>query len=140
MTLGEFIAKLEAVPDKTRVCAPGLGNPHSWRGAYESLAFQPVAWTTVQAMLDAAKQAVGANYHGYKGGLYVMQRRTQIHIEDPGRWTDGGEARRFIAQYDSKMRLGSPGRPEEESEESLVATAVDLMLEDVAMRLPLPPG
>ena len=38
MKLGEYIAKLEKM-NPNEIVEHGLGNPHSWRGAYSKLAF-----------------------------------------------------------------------------------------------------
>lgn len=43
MTLEELIQRLELEPDKTRVCAHGFDDFHSWRGDYGIVAFRPIA-------------------------------------------------------------------------------------------------
>ena len=89
MDLGQYIELLEkADPDKK--IANGLGNPHSWRGSYCELAFEPIGETTVGEMLAEAKKADGAEYTGWKGGEYLMDRDTTINIERKGEYTDGG--------------------------------------------------
>lgn len=78
MTLGELIATLEAAdPDMT--VPQGIGKPHSYRGYYDELAFEPVRNVTVRQMLADARSAVGATYDGWKGGEYTM-------TEDTGCW------------------------------------------------------
>lgn len=90
MTLKEYIKRLEAADPKQEV-ALGLGNPHSWRGSYDELAFEPVGNTTVGEMLAEARKALGATYTGYKGGDYTMNADTTINVDNYGEWTDGSQ-------------------------------------------------
>ena len=90
MTLGEYIKRLESANPKQEVSL-GLGNPHSWRGSYAELAFEPVKNTTIGEMLVEAKKAIGSTYEGYKGGNYTMTTNTTINVEYYGEWTDGGQ-------------------------------------------------
>lgn len=71
MSLEDVIAALEAV-DPTWVVPHGFTNPHSYRGDYTELAFEPATNITVGEMLAAARSAVGAVYKGYKGGEFEM--------------------------------------------------------------------
>lgn len=79
MTLGDLIARLEAA-DPDRVVPLGFANPHSYRGWYDELAFEPAEHVPVRSMLEAARSALGATYHGYKGGAYTMTEHTSCHI------------------------------------------------------------
>lgn len=88
MRLGELIKTLEAVLDKGRLVTHGFGHPHSYRGYYECLAFEPVMHTTVEAILDCAKGAVGATFEGYKGGDFEMGEWTDVYV---ARYGDTGE-------------------------------------------------
>src|SRR5665213_1560448 len=88
MTLNDYITRLEQADPATKVPV-GLGDPHSWRGDYAELAFEPVRDTTVGEMLAAARSALGATYQGYKGGEYLMTGDTTIHVDMHGRWSDG---------------------------------------------------
>lgn len=78
-TLGELIDALEAV-DGAQAVPLGFGNPHSYRGYYEQLAFEPVANTTVADMLAAAQEAVGTTYEGWKGGDFTMSESTDVWL------------------------------------------------------------
>lgn len=78
--LGDLIARLDAEPDKTRLVAFGFARPHSYRGYYEQLAFEPRENVTVQSMLDAARSALGQTFTGYKGGEYVMDEDADCWI------------------------------------------------------------
>jgi hypothetical protein len=69
--LADVIARLER-EDPARRVPLGFACPHSYRGYYDDLAFEMVRDTTVGVMLNSARAAVGATYHGWKGGEYVM--------------------------------------------------------------------
>lgn len=82
MTLGELIEALEALhPGSVDY---GFGNPHSYRGDYSDLAFEPQRGTTIVAMLEAATSAVGATFQGYKGGDFVMDEWTRVWLACEG--------------------------------------------------------
>ena len=87
MYLREVIEFLEQRDPETKVPV-GFGNPHSYRGSYDQLAFEPVALTTVGRMLGIAKQALGSTYEGYKGGEYAMSEWTPCNL---ARWGETGE-------------------------------------------------
>ena len=88
MTLGELIEILEKYDPKIKL-PTGLGNPHSWRGAYDEIAFEIVVNTTVGEMLEAARSIDRKTLTGYKGGEYRMTRDTSINIDNYGSYTDG---------------------------------------------------
>lgn len=83
MTLGELITALEAA-DPTLVVADGFTRPHSYRGYYNELAFEPAANVTVGQMLADAQSALGATYQGWKGGDYTMDEHTDCWIAEQG--------------------------------------------------------
>lgn len=83
MNLGDLITALEAV-DPAQPVAHGFGNPHSYRGDYLELAFEPVDGTTVGAMLAAARSALGTTYQGWKGGDFTMGEHTWCWLSTEG--------------------------------------------------------
>lgn len=83
MTLGELIDALKKVPSD-RVVPLGFAHPHSYRGFYDELAFEPAKNTTVKAMLDAAEIALGSTFTGWKGGEYTMGEYTDVWIAERG--------------------------------------------------------
>lgn len=83
MTLKELIDALRTHPPKQRV-ANGFARPHSYRGYYSELAFEPEANTTVGAMLAAAEEALGSTYTGYKGGEYTMGDHVDCYLAEEG--------------------------------------------------------
>ncbi|MFM9616804.1 hypothetical protein ACKI14_02440 [Streptomyces turgidiscabies] len=84
MTLAELITALEAA-DPNRVVPHGFTNPHSYRGYYHELAFEPAANVTVSDMLEDARLALGATYQGWKGGDFTMSDTTECWLSEEGR-------------------------------------------------------
>lgn len=86
LCLGDLIDALEAAdPDATLP----LGNPHSYRGYYDQLAFELVDPRPVRDVLADARGALGATYPGWKGGDYEMGECTPVWLAEQG---DEGEA------------------------------------------------
>lgn len=85
--LDDVIAALEA-EDPDRVLPIGFNNPHSFRGDYAQLAFEPALNIKVGEMLDAARSALGTTYQGWKGGDFTMHGSTECWIAEEGRGSD----------------------------------------------------
>lgn len=83
MTLGDLITALEA-QDPLRKVPLGFASPHSYRGTYAELAFEPKAGVTVGEMLASARSALGATYEGWKGGDFTMVRYTGCWLAEHG--------------------------------------------------------
>jgi hypothetical protein len=83
MKLGKLIEVLGTLSPEKKL-EQGLATPHSYRGYYDELAFEPVRNTTVGEMLAAAESAVGEVYRGYKGGGFEMTEDTDVHIAFQG--------------------------------------------------------
>lgn len=88
MMLEDLIAALEA-ENPRKVLPYGFHNPHSYRGYYYELAFEPADNVSVGSMLEAAKSALGTTYTGYKGGDYTMDAYTDCWLSQEG--CAGGE-------------------------------------------------
>ncbi len=87
LDLDGIIARLEDEnPD--RVLPLGFARPHSYRGNYADLAFEPLANITIREMLAAAREALGSTYQGYKGGDYRMDGGSECWIANYGRSGD----------------------------------------------------
>jgi hypothetical protein len=83
MTLGGLIARLEQMPADTQV--EGVDHPHSYRGYYSDLAFEPREQRmNAGDLLTACKGAMGQVFEGYKGGDFVMGALTPVWIADYG--------------------------------------------------------
>lgn len=82
MMLYQVIEFLEQC-DPTQLAPIGFANPHSYRGYYGRLAFEPTRNVTVAEMLASARKAIGATYRGYKGGEYTMGKYTEVYLAMP---------------------------------------------------------
>lgn len=84
MTLGELIETLERLPLGDDIS--GFGLPHSYRGYYRDLAFEPD--DEIQAVADllatCKTECMGRTFTGYKGGDFVMGERTPLWIAPYG--------------------------------------------------------
>lgn len=83
MTLGELIDTLE-LADPALVLPLGFGNPHSYRGYYDELAFEPKEHVTVSEMLADARSAIARVYTGWKGGEFQMDENTDVWLAEVG--------------------------------------------------------
>lgn len=79
MHLKKLIAFLEQ-QNQEKIVRFGFNNPHSYRGIYAELAFEPAENITVGEMLACAKAALGNTYMGYKGGNFVMDEYTECWL------------------------------------------------------------
>lgn len=87
LVLGEIIFRLEQ-EDPARVLPLGFANPHSYRGDYSELAFEPVRNITIGEMLAEARFAEGATFQGWKGGDYAMNELSDCWIAGHGESSD----------------------------------------------------
>ncbi len=106
MWLQELIKILEQQP-KDKVVPLGFSNPHSYRGYYDELAFEPEENVTVGQMLEDAQSALGNTYTGYKGGDFTMNGTTDVWLAKYGRTGEG------IGPVLLKYMLGLPLRVDE---------------------------
>lgn len=88
MNLGELIDTLASYPPDLELPV-GLGNPHSYRGDYECVAFEPKYNISVGLSLINARSALGETFTGYKGGEYFMSEDTKCYIAE---WGSTGKA------------------------------------------------
>ena len=79
MVLKELIEWLESQPADA-VVRFGFSEPHSYRGYYDELAFDPAKDVTIGSMLAYAKSAVNQTFGGWKGGEYTMSEYTDCWI------------------------------------------------------------
>jgi hypothetical protein len=83
MKLGELIRFL-GLFESDRQCTHGFCNPHSYRGFYNKLAFEPCDSMAVKSLREMAESAVESTYSGYKGGEYTMTLNTSVYLADYG--------------------------------------------------------
>jgi hypothetical protein len=90
MILGKLIEELKK-HDPNVVVKHGFTNPHSYRGYYDHLAFEPASNVSVAFMIACAESALGATYEGWKGGEYVMDEDTPCWLAFEGQCYDSDE-------------------------------------------------
>lgn len=83
MTLGQLIEELRKEP-QDKVVKYGFDSPHSYRGIYAELAFEPAENVKVSDMLKDAEESLGKTFTGYKGGDFEMGDYTTIHLAEYG--------------------------------------------------------
>ena len=88
LTLGELIKALENCNQKLPLRFDmGLSpsHPHSFRGYYSDLSFEPVdEEILVCEFLGLAQEALGKTYEGYKGGDNLMTENTPLWAAEYG--------------------------------------------------------
>ena len=88
MILKELIETLEKHP-ADKIVRRGFNRPHSYRGYYDQLAFEPSENVTVGEMLKCAKDSLGKTFTGYKGGEYEMGEYTDVWLSEYGTTGEG---------------------------------------------------
>ena len=92
LTLEEMIVFLEQI-DGDLASIPvltdtgqTLGMPHSYRGYYEDLAFDPTdaGPSCVAGVLSQCRMALGSEQTGYKGGEFMMTETTPLWVSPYG--------------------------------------------------------
>lgn len=79
MFLGDLIEWLEK-QDQELIIKDGFGEPHTDRGDYMDLAFDPENETKISEMLIHARSAINQTFTGYKGGEYTMWAYSNVLI------------------------------------------------------------
>lgn len=87
MELKTLIEYLRREPED-KIIREGFHKPHSYRGYYDQLAFQPLENARVGDMLAAAESCIGRVFFGYKGGEYTMNKNSDCWISEYGRTGD----------------------------------------------------
>ena len=82
MTLEELIAILRKFLEERgdKWVKYGFNNPHSYRGYYDNLAFEPEQEVSVKQMLKDAEYALNNTFQGYKGGDFTMTKDTPVWL------------------------------------------------------------
>jgi hypothetical protein len=89
MTLEQLINKLKDLPADA-ILPVGITDPHSYRGNYLELAFEPTTNQQRDEAIAVAKSAIGTTYNGYKGGKYLMGIHDNVHLAKYGECEDDG--------------------------------------------------
>lgn len=93
MNLNEIIEALEKAldADGNRLVRHGFNgsSPHSFRGFYHDLAFDPASDVQLADMLAGLYAARGQAFEGYKGGQYLMNGGVDVYIAEA--YAPGGD-------------------------------------------------
>ena len=96
MTLGQLIERLKDENPK-KILRLGFRNPHSYRGYYDQLAFEPKQLIMVEDMLKDAQSALGKTFEGYKGGEFKMSEHTDVWLAEYGNTSDEMLSHRLLS-------------------------------------------
>lgn len=83
ISLGEIIEAFAKIP-RDRILPIGLHKPHSFRGDYADLAFEPAYDVSAGDVLDTLQSCIGQAFEGYKGGHYTMDENSWCFISEYG--------------------------------------------------------
>jgi len=87
-SLEELIKWLEN-EDPNTVLKVGFAKPHSYRGYYDQLAFEPTHAQKVSEALEVVKPCLDKVFEGYKGGDFKMYGFTDCWLAEYG--SSGGQ-------------------------------------------------
>lgn len=90
MSLGYVISELHK-HEPRNIVRNGFTNPHSYRGYYDELAFEPARNVSIEYMITIAEGALGETYTGWKGGEYTMDENTTCWLAFEGSYSDSDE-------------------------------------------------
>lgn len=108
MNLGQLNAVFLKMADKSFVFKKGFNTPHSYRGSYNELAFQPAEDIKLEVIIKAIDRAYIETFEGYKGGEYEYNMTTTCHLAYKGNCTDddclrlGSLVAEMVAEYNSR--------------------------------------
>ena len=98
MTLGEIIAALKQEP-QDKILSIGFGRPHSYRGRYHDLAFEVRFRVSVAEVLDACQGAIGREFDGWKGGVFLMDEDSECWLAERGSSVDSAAISPLLLAY-----------------------------------------
>ena len=90
-TLGDvdrIVRKLVRLYGLDAAARYGFTYPHSWRGAYDEVAFETCGRVTLRQVLADVEGALNGTFTGWKGGEYSYDHSTPVHLDSPGRCDD----------------------------------------------------
>ena len=88
MNLRELIDRLE-LEDPDLIIPNAFNDPHSYRGYYQELSFEPGAGpVTIHQLLQLVKSCLGQVFIGYKGGDFKMHEFTDVYLANFGQCGD----------------------------------------------------
>jgi hypothetical protein len=102
--LGAVIKQLKKLPKET-VFMYGFHEPHSYRGYYEQVAFEPLNIATAEALLMSCEAAMEGVYIGWKGGEYTYDCSSVFNIAHKGTTSPRSTYTLFLAELMGYMKV-----------------------------------
>lgn len=81
VTLGAMIERLKELAGDVMV---PLSNPHSYRGYYSDIAFEPTEQVTAKDLLQECQESMGTCFQGWKGGDNYMHAGVPVWVANEG--------------------------------------------------------
>lgn len=105
MNLGQLRSFLEKYPSD-RMVENGFDNPHSYRGYYDQVAFEPCYNTTVGEMLECVNKALSESFYGWKGGVFEYNEDTLVYFAYHGSVQDD-DMRTLVKVMDMFLQIAT---------------------------------
>lgn len=108
MNLGQLNAVFLKMTDKSFVFTKGFNTPHSYRGYYNELAFQPAQDIKLEVVIKSIDRSYIETFEGYKGGEFSYNAETTCHLSWIGNCTEddclrlGSLVAEMVAEYNSR--------------------------------------
>lgn len=93
MDLGELKQKFETLTDDDFVFSVAFNNPHSYRGYYNQVAFEPTHNVSLKEIKESIVVALMNTFIGYKGGEYKYDKFTTVNLAVYSCWETDAEQR-----------------------------------------------
>ena len=84
MELNDLLEEAVKTFPEGYVVKNGFGEPGSYRGYYEQIAFEPEQNVLLEKMLEEVMTSIGYSFEGYKGGTFLMGHATPVNISNWG--------------------------------------------------------
>jgi hypothetical protein len=102
--LGAVIKQLKKLPKET-IFINGFHEPHSYRGYYEQVAFEPFDNVTSEALLMSCEASMEGVYIGWKGGEYTYDKKSIFNVAYEGSTSPRSAYILFIAELMGYMEV-----------------------------------
>ena len=109
MKLSQLFSIFLEMTDTSFVFSQGFDTPHSYRGYYTELAFQPAEDIKLHDIIKSLDRAYIEVFEGYKGGDYKYNMTTACHLAWIGNCTEddylrlGSLVAEMVAEYNSRI-------------------------------------
>ena len=81
MNLGELQLKFQKLKNREFVFTKGFSDPHSYRGYYNQVCFEPTTGVPLKEILESINDALTQTFVAYKGGEYTYGIFTTTNLQ-----------------------------------------------------------